>query len=442
MKLKTFKDSSMPQVLARVKREIGQDAVIVQTRTYNRGGVFGFGSRTVVEVTARKGQSGEPAGGGGGSVPQRLRRVYGNGSGRGVCETGDIGGRLQGARPMMRARRVATPSANASAVVPCETRIDEELKGEIGNIRTLVENLVKEQRQLHEPQMPEQLFDVYLTLIQQEVAEEAARELIATVQQQIGEQQASSTELILHKLVDIMDGMIDTAGPVCPSLDGKARVVALIGPTGVGKTTTIAKLAANFKLRQNKKVGMVTIDTYRIGAVEQLRTYAQIIDVPLKVVVTPSDLAESLENMRDMDVVLIDTAGRSQMDEIKLKELKTFLDVAKPQETHLVLSSTGHYSHMLRAADEFVKLGVDRLIITKLDEAVSFGVVLSVLRKVNASLSYVTTGQDVPDDIEVGSGRKLARMLLGLGEQCGARPVLSGNVERIIELGAKHGLTS
>jgi flagellar biosynthesis protein FlhF len=208
--------------------------------------------------------------------------------------------------------------------------------------------------------------------------------------------------------------MVNTAGPVCENITGRARTVALIGPTGVGKTTTIAKLAANFKLRQNKKVGLITIDTYRIGAVDQLRTYAQIIDVPLRVVVTPNDLAEAIEMMSDMDVILIDTAGRSQTDKLKIRELQTFLDAAAPDEVHLVLSTTTHHAHMLSAAEEFSKLGVDRIILTKLDEAIGFGVVLSVLRNLDASLSYITTGQDVPDDIEVGSGRELARKLLGL----------------------------
>ena len=127
---------------------------------------------------------------------------------------------------------------------------------------------------------------------------------------------------------------------------------------------------------------------------------------------SPRDTLQSF--FKDMDIVLIDTAGRSQTDQLKIRELQTFLEAAKPDEVHLVLSSTAHHSHMLSAAEEFSKLGVDRLILTKLDEAISFGVVLSVLRNLDASLSYITTGQDVPDDIEVGSGRQLAQKLLGL----------------------------
>ncbi len=213
-----------------------------------------------------------------------------------------------------------------------------------------------------------------------------------------------------------MDNMISTTGPVSRNLSGDPRVVVLIGPTGVGKTTSIAKIAANLKLRQHKKVGLITIDTYRIGAVDQLRMYSQIIDVPLKVVLTPAELRQAIDSYDQMDVILVDTAGRSQKDDLKLQELKTFLDAAKADEVHLVLSSTANHSHMLSAAERFKSIGVDRLILTKLDEAISFGVVLSVLRKVDASISYITTGQDVPDDIEVAGGQKLARMLLGLND--------------------------
>ena len=140
--------------------------------------------------------------------------------------------------------------------------------------------------------------------------------------------------------------------------------------------------------------------------------YAQIIDVPLKVVLTPQELHEAIAMMDDMDIIFIDTAGRSQNDDLKIQELQTFLSLVNPDEVHLVLSTTGNQSHLITAAEKFRKVGVDRVIFTKLDEAISLGVVFSVLRKIDASLSYVTTGQDVPADIEVGSGCKLVKRLL------------------------------
>ncbi len=401
----------MPQTLALVKRQLGLDAVIVHTRTIRRGGLLGIGARNVVEITARKND---------GSVPKRkvinrnarLRQIYNTSVEPAVAaKTPVINAQCREiASNVRRDNNVAPRSGTTSP-----GRNDEILKKEIGDIRDLVENLVKEQRQLHAPQMPEQLFDLYLDLVQREVADEIAREMIADVQSKMTGDQILSSDLVRQRLVQVMDNMISTCGPISHNIDGAARVVVLIGPTGVGKTTSIAKIAANLKLRQNKKVGMITIDTYRIGAVDQLRMYAQIIDVPLKVVLTPTDLKEAVESMRhENDVILIDTAGRSHNDELKLQELRTFLTAANADEVHLVLSSTANHSNMISAAEKFGAIGIDRVILTKLDEAISFGVVLSVLRKVDASLSYITTGQDVPDDIEVAGGKKLARMLLGL----------------------------
>jgi flagellar biosynthesis protein FlhF len=214
-------------------------------------------------------------------------------------------------------------------------------------------------------------------------------------------------------LVRAVESMLPTAGPIRSARVGAPTTIALVGPTGVGKTTTIAKLAANLCLREHRKVGLITIDTYRIAAVEQLKTYAQIIDVPLEVVMAPNELADAVARLADKDVVLIDTSGRGQRDAAKMKELRTYFDVVKPDEVHLVLSGTCGREVLLEAVERFRPVGVDRVIFTKLDEAVGFGVMLSCLQKADARLSYVTTGQDVPDDIYVGRGKALARLVLG-----------------------------
>jgi flagellar biosynthesis protein FlhF len=204
---------------------------------------------------------------------------------------------------------------------------------------------------------------------------------------------------------------IEVAGPI--ELEGKTpRIIALIGPTGVGKTTTVAKLAAQFKLRQGKSVGLITIDTYRIGAVDQLRTYAEIISVPLKVVLTPKELRRAVEEFADKDVVLIDTAGRNQGDTLRMNELRQFLEAVRPDETHLVISTTAGQRNATAVIEKFSAFKVDRVILTKLDEAVSFGMVLGVLERTRQKLSYVTAGQDVPDDIEPGQSRKLAELIV------------------------------
>ena len=160
-------------------------------------------------------------------------------------------------------------------------------------------------------------------------------------------------------------------------------------------------------------MALITIDTYRIAAVEQLRTYANIIGLTLHVVTTLDEMRQALEECRDADAVLIDTAGRSQRDGEKLDQLKAFLDVASPHETHLVLSSTCSQPVLMEAVERFSEVRTDRIIFTKLDEAVSFGVLVNVARKVNKQLSYVTTGQEVPHQIEPGQGERLAGLILG-----------------------------
>jgi flagellar biosynthesis protein FlhF len=222
-----------------------------------------------------------------------------------------------------------------------------------------------------------------------------------------------------------VEAMLPTAGPIAVRDDGQPTVVALVGPTGVGKTTTIAKLAANFCLREQRRVGLITIDTYRIAAVEQLKTYAQIIDVPLKVVTSPDELRSAVTEMADRNVIFIDTAGRSQRDAIKVKELKGYFAAVRPSEVHLVLAGTSSATVLAQAAERFSEIGIDRVIFTKLDEAVGFGVILSCLDKVEAKLSYVTTGQDVPNDIMVSKGRDLARRILA-DTTCEEKPSLAG----------------
>lgn len=195
--------------------------------------------------------------------------------------------------------------------------------------------------------------------------------------------------------------------------DGRPLTIAFVGPTGVGKTTTVAKIAASLKLRYGARVGLITCDTYRIAAVDQLRTYADIIGLPLEIVLSPSQMLESRQRLDELDVILIDTAGRSQNDAARLGDLAAMIRAAEPHETHLVLSSTAHERVLLREAQAFSTVGVDRVVLTKLDEAVGLGAVLRVLRQVGRSVSYLTTGQEVPQHIEAARPDRLAELMLG-----------------------------
>jgi len=390
----------MPEALAMVKRDLGRDAVILHTRTFRKGGLFGIGGKKVVEVTAATGVNVLPA--------RRSAR-------RSAAQQND--GTVEAEGGQTASGQVAERQASASALGVNGALVDSvaisELRNELGLLRSVVADLVKETRFGQGPALPDELLQAYQRLLENQVAEEIAYQLVNSLRSRLTPEQLRDPEVLRLELQKVIEASLPVAGGIEMTAAARPRVVAFIGPTGVGKTTTIAKLAANFKLRGGLSVGLVTIDTYRIAAVDQLRTYAQILDVPLKVVLTPKELAESISAMRDMDVILIDTAGRSQNDAIRINELKTFLDAAKPDEVHLVLSSTANEKTLLQAVERFGQIRIDRIVFTKLDEAVGFGVIINVLKRVNKALSYVTMGQDVPDDIAVGRGRELAALILG-----------------------------
>ena len=376
----------MAEALAKVKKHMGVEAVIVSTRTVKRGGWLGFGGRVIVEITAARRMA---------DLPRALRA-------RSISI---------GTRKVARAEGAATTMTRVALQSPPQGQAG--ILSEVGALKSMVQELVREARCARTPDVPESLLDNYRELIQNEVADELARALVQRVRDELAPAELKDPRLVRRRLAQAVESMLPTAGPIKVHRSGRPTIIALVGPTGVGKTTTIAKLAANLHLRENRAVGLITIDTYRIGAVEQLRTYAQIIDVPLEVVMTPADLREAVGRMSDRDVILIDTAGRGQRDTAKISELKTFFDVVRPSEVHLVLSGAGREAVLHETIERFASVGIDRVIFTKLDEAIGFGVVVSCLKKAKAALSYVTTGQDVPDDIEVGHGRKLADLIVG-----------------------------
>ena len=205
---------------------------------------------------------------------------------------------------------------------------------------------------------------------------------------------------------------IAIAGPIRVE-SGRRTIIALVGPTGVGKTTTIAKLAARFQLRERCRVGLITVDTYRIAAVAQLKTYAQILDVPLAVARSPHEVSEALDRMAEVDLVLIDTAGRSPRDAVRLSELRALLAHSQADEIHLVLSAVAGADAIDVAAGAFATVGASALVLTKLDEAVSLDWLPAVLSRHRLPVSYITTGQNVPDDIQPATVAQLAALIDG-----------------------------
>ena len=424
MKMKTFSGQTMAEALVRVKQDMGGDAVIVHTRRFLRRPLLGLRRREVFEITAsvdapivrspRQPRQAPPQA----QVfqPRVPKRPEPNGTMAALAASHKARSTPPAPRqqpppnrdiPAAGGRLLDTPAAGTAAVL--------NLTQEMAALKSSVSQLVKEQRMSQAPSVPEDLFDYYLQMVQSQVAGEVASDILKTLRNSLRPDQLKNPQLVKERITEQLEKMIPVSGGIVRKKTEGPHVVALIGPTGVGKTTTVAKLAANLKLREHHTVGLITIDTFRIAAVDQLRKYAEILDIPLKVVSSPEELRVAIDSMSDRHFVLVDTAGRSPTDTLKLQELRNFISAAAPDEVHLVLSSTSSQECIESAIARFSAVRVDNILFTKLDEAVHVGMVLNVARKVNKSLSYITTGQDVPDDIEVGKSRKLAQLILSGG---------------------------
>ena len=301
---------------------------------------------------------------------------------------------------------------------------DEESPGELDAIRNTVGRLLDPQgpevRAVASPQsaadpLGDPLAGAYATLIGQELSRDLADQVVSTLENSldpsIRRDPVQVRDAVLRQVANLIptEESIGWASP----RDGRPRTIAFVGPTGVGKTTTLAKIAATLVLREKLSVGLVTSDTYRISAVDQLRTYADILGARMEVAADPQGMREAMARCSDLDAVLVDTPGRSQNDADRLSELRGLMDAAQPHETHLVLSGTASERVLLREADAFSQLGPDRVVLTKLDEAVAFGMLVSVVRRIGRRISWVTTGQEVPRDVEHATGERLASLVLG-----------------------------
>jgi flagellar biosynthesis protein FlhF len=285
--------------------------------------------------------------------------------------------------------------------------------GQLDELHAMVEKLCQRAASAPAHDLPEALFQVFTDMIEAEIEESIARAWIDRIREGRDSHELTDALLVKSRVAQLLENEIRVNGSIAID-ENKCRVVALVGPTGVGKTTTIAKLAANYRLREKRRVGLITVDTYRVAAVEQLRTYADIIDLPMEVVATPREMREAVARMSHLDLVLMDTAGRSPRDEVKIQELKSMLGEAEPDEVHLVLSSTAAARSLIATAERFAEAGTTALLITKLDEANSLGNLVSLVRSCRLPISYLTDGQNVPDDIAVAEPRRMAYTLLGI----------------------------
>jgi flagellar biosynthesis protein FlhF len=371
----------MQAALAQVKQELGAEAVILNTKTFFEKSLFGLGKKEVVEILASRDVNiaDSPF-----SFP-RQRAAY---------------PRYGSARPPAASRMTRAEGI--------ESYPDEILK-ELFSLKSQVELLTKEYAR--DPEYPALLEKYYRHLIDVGVSRELARKIIGGVHTNLNGAELESEVLVKKRISQEVAALAKFSGPI-RSGNGKTRKIMMTGPTGVGKTTTIAKLAAHYSIKERRRVGLITADTYRIAAVDQLKVYAEIIGVSLDVVLTPKELRDAVRRRSDKELVFIDTAGRSQRNQTRLVELKNFLEAAEPDENHLLISATTDRNEIAHIIEKFNFSEVSNFIFSKVDESTKPGLILDTAAGSDKPISYLTTGQDVPDDIEVATESAMLALIL------------------------------
>lgn len=366
MRIRRYVAPSLPVAVAQVKKELGAEAVILEVRRVRAPGFWGWFRPRQVEVTAA-------------GVTKDLPPPH--------SPAGASAGREAAFVP---AAPLAPPvpdtgDRRAEAFLP-EELLPERLRRPYA--------LVREQMDF---------------LVSRGIRADLARGLVEKALAGIAAEKLTDREALIQGVRQELLRLF----PARPAEPLTGRVFAFVGPTGVGKTTTIAKLAATYSLRKEKRVALVTADTYRIAAVDQLKRYAEILRLPLEVVFTPEDLSAALVRQREADLVLVDTAGRSPRQGLHLAELRSLLANCPEIQTVLVVSATTKPDDLEQVYERFRPLAPDQLLFTKLDETASVGSLINLVERAQMPVGYVTTGQNVPDDLEVAQPERLVELVLG-----------------------------
>jgi len=411
MRIKKFTAGSMREALMQIKSELGEEAIILKTRKLPKK-VFPLGGQEEVEVTAAIDESA--------SAQPQLSPIN-------MASSGVYGRPRNGSNiidpaspdaPVIRAweppRDTKTHIDNGrTAPLPRRTndRYEQlemtELKENVRELQEMVKGiLVKGNTQVAE-EFSGGWAIVYKKLVESEVNPEVAGALI----RKIGAHDVTISESQAEKkFTAALANALPVSGPLKLKKQGPL-IVTFIGPTGSGKTTTLAKLAAHCCINKKKKVSILTADTYRIAAIEQIRMFADIIKVNIQVVFSPDEISAVIGECSNDDIILVDTAGRSQRNHEHMDDLQKLMTALHSDEVHLVMSATTKESDLVECINRYKPLGVNRLLFTKLDETGKIGTVFNAVHASGIPVSYLTNGQSVPDDIEVAHTSRFAARL-------------------------------
>ncbi|MCE7794587.1 flagellar biosynthesis protein FlhF [Salipaludibacillus sp. CUR1] len=368
MKVKKFTGKDMAEVMEKIRAELGQNAVILNSKQVEAGGFLGFFTKKNMEVTAA------------------------------------IDPEINTSRPFKRpAAKPATVPGEKSdndAQTLSISREIEELKSMVGKIKPPAEDYPPQLEEYNQLFIDQEVEDFYRLKIMKKLLEKWYRH----------EGDNKTREQLDKWVSEELLSLLPEEG--FGSFKYEKKYLNVVGPTGVGKTTTLAKMAAKAVLKDNKKVAFITTDTFRIAAIEQLKTYAKILDVPLEVAYSASDFNKALEHFNDYDLILVDSAGRNFRNPLYVDQLNKIIDFNKDMETHLVLAMTSKYRDMKKILEQFQLIAVDKLIFSKLDETDTLGALINIMADCQTGASYLTTGQNVPDDIEEAVPERVIERLL------------------------------
>ena len=397
MRVKRFVGINVADAMGKIKKELGPEAVILQTRQVKEGGFLGFFAKTKVEITAAI--EDKPA-----QANVVVEEAKYNVNNEDIKRAYDA--YIEKENEFAREPNKET---NVEQVETLDT--NSELK-EMHNILLELKSHIT--RKEYKEIIPETFGRWPKFLMERGISEELSTSIVNNLKNYLTEEQWQKDDIIYEKIKNEIIKFCTNTEKIKPRKN-KSLVVALVGPTGVGKTTTIGKLAAGFSIIERRKVALITADTYRVAAVEQLKTFGEIIGVPVEVVMTPSNLQEAIQRHKDKELVFIDTAGRSPHHDIHMSELEEFLQKGKPDLTMLVMSVTTNLHDQISVFEKFKEIST-HLIFTKLDESYHTGSLLNLIARTSLPIAYLTNGQNVPDDIDAATPEKLARCVLGEGK--------------------------